>query len=167
MDGAIDFPNTYPLNSEVYLVDSAAVQLLNNWGLVVTFPRLTQPVTPYTIYPRLRYTANSMLVLCFSCFIGEVKPTKTIAEECDIMINALEKVKSIAQKDEDHLNMEKTSILTLPSFKLFVIRFFCFCFLLFYVFILVTIFYLKLRSDFSGTIKLFLQKLVQQQPRYS
>lgn len=39
----------------------------------------------------------------------EVKPTKTIEEECDIMINALQKVKSIKQKNEHHLNMEKTS----------------------------------------------------------
>ena len=38
----------------------------NRWP---AFPRLTQYVTPYTmIYPRLRYAANSMLLLYSSCY---------------------------------------------------------------------------------------------------
>ena len=78
-----------------------------------------------------------MLLLCFSCFIGEEKRSE-IKEKCKIIIKATEELQSIIEEDENHGNMEKTSILTLPSFKLFVFIFL----LLFYVSILVTFFYL-------------------------
>ena len=78
-----------------------------------------------------------MLLLCFSRFIGEEKRSE-IKEKCKIIIKATEELQSIIEEDENHGNMEKTSILTLPSFKLFVFIFL----LLFYVSILVTFFYL-------------------------
>ena len=78
-----------------------------------------------------------MLLLCFSCFIGEEKLSE-IKGKCKVIIKATEELQSIIEEDENHGNIEKTSILTLPSFKLFVFIFL----LLFYVSILVTFFYL-------------------------